>query len=93
MEKRHRGRKKGYISEKRLYSEPTKSAKIPQSWNVQAIATLLVELYGLIERWDQRITPERRTLPRWQHTGELLDELRDLIQKDLGQEDKPPLDV
>jgi hypothetical protein len=85
-EKRKTGPRKGTPSPKRLYTEPTRTAKVPKSWNVPTIAKMLAELHMLVERWDQRVTLDRRHLPRWQHTGELLEELR-LILPVTRQED------
>ena len=70
------GRKPGYLSEKRKFSEKTKIVRVSKTWDVAAVAKTLDELQAITERWGELLSQKQDqngqvTTPRWQKTWEL----------------------
>jgi hypothetical protein len=79
------GRKPGFVSEHRKFTERTKTVRVPETWDVAAIAKTLEELRAITERWGEILSHKQDqngqvTTPRWQKAWELWKELRATLE-------------
>jgi hypothetical protein len=78
------GRKPGFISEHRKFPERTKTVRVPETWDVAAIAKTLNELRAITERWRERIGDGKRcTQPRWKYACDMLKEIEGAVEGSL----------
>lgn len=79
------GRKPGFVSEQRKFSEKTKIVRVPETWDVAAVAKTLEELRATTERWGEVFSQKQDengqvTTPRWQKAWELWQEVRAALE-------------
>lgn len=71
--RRKGGRAKGYVSEKRKYGGRTKTARVPEHWDIEAMYYAGEELRQVLALWQQLCTEHYG--PRWQRAKQLLDQV------------------
>lgn len=59
MSAEQKGRKSGYISPHRKFNEKTKTVRVPESRDVEAIAHTLEALDEMTRRWEPVLTKSR----------------------------------
>jgi hypothetical protein len=60
MSAKKQGRKPGYTSHRRKFNEKTKNVRVPESWDVEAIAHTLEALDEMTRRWEPLLTTRHR---------------------------------